>query len=86
MGNNSVVFVYKWNRFQAPELSFRAMVGAVLYKISGGLIETKATARYRAARSNAWARHAAMIQSLLDEERAKGYGFSVLTGRRVDFE
>lgn len=86
MGNNSVVFVYKWNRFQAPEMTFSVMMGAILYKISGGLILTKAAARYRAQRSNAWARHAAMIQSLLDEERAKGYGLSVLTGRRIDFE
>lgn len=82
---NSIVFVYKWNRYQAPRASFRAFIGGLIYKMPGGLILTDAAADYKARREATWIKHSMMIQSLLDEERAKGYGLSVLTGKRVDF-
>lgn len=58
---------------------------AVVLAISGGRIVTRTAARILSERRRAWLDHAAAIQSELDAERARGFGFRYCDGRRVNF-
>lgn len=64
---------------------FARIFGAVVLALSGGRIVTRTAARVLADRRRAWRDHAAGIQSELDAERARGWGFRYCDGRRIDF-
>lgn len=79
----SIIFKLSGRRFNGPALSPAAAVGIVVYFLTG--IVTPAAARYDRARRAAWQDHAARLQNELDAERARGWGWRVIDGRRVDF-
>ena len=62
-----------------------AAAGAAILKLSAGRIVTRTAARILSERRRAWMDHAAGIQSELDAERARGFGFRYCDGRRVNF-
>ena len=80
---NAILFKYAGRRFDGPALSPAAVVGAVIYSLTG--LMTPAARRYHNARRAAWHDHAAGLQSELNAERARGWGWRYIDGRRVDF-
>ncbi|MBR1473077.1 MAG: hypothetical protein IJ602_02320 [Paludibacteraceae bacterium] len=82
-----VLFQIKGERFQAPETrpTAGAIFGALLLIATRGRITTATGRTIARKRAQAWKEHAAKIQQELDQERANGYGFCYLTGRRIDF-
>lgn len=68
-------------RFQAPSLSTAAKVGIIIYRFTG--YRNRAYKAGRRAFWEAWRSYAAGLQAELDAQRAQGYGYSYLTGRRV---
>ena len=79
---NSITFKVTGRRFMAPRMTPAAVVGAVVYSLTG--IITPAAARYNRARVAAWHDHAAGLQSELDAARGAGFAFRYIDGRRVD--
>lgn len=64
---------------------FRTAAAVVVFALSGGRICTRTARKYFAARRRSWLDRAAAIQAELDAERARGYGFKYIDGRRIDF-
>lgn len=60
-----------------------AAFGAVLYRLFN--VKTPALSEYARRRRAAWLSHAAGLQSELNEERRRGWGFRYADGVRVDF-
>ena len=80
---NTIVFKLSGRRFNGPALSPAAVLGAGVYFLTG--IKTAAVVKYDSTRRAAWHDHAARLQNELDAERARGWGWRAIDGRRVDF-
>lgn len=76
-------FKFKGHEYQPERLNGKQIAAGLLYYFFS--ISTKTYRTTRTTRANDWKKHAERLQKELDAERAAGWGFCYLTGRRIDF-
>jgi len=66
-------------------MSGRMMLSGLLLRLSNGRIVTRTARRVLRERKAKWMKKCEQMQIALDEERARGWGFRYIDGRRVDW-
>jgi hypothetical protein len=66
-------------------MSGRAIISGLLLRVSNGRIVTKTARQILAGRRIAWQEKVAKMQAELDAERARGWGFKYIDGKRADW-
>ena len=78
-----MIFQIKGNEFRTPYLNGWQKLAVAIYKLTG--IRTNEYKHIERVNEACWKLHCDAMQFNLNEERMKGWGFSYLTGKRVDF-
>lgn len=71
--------------WRAWAMNFRVMLSGLVLKLSAGRIVTRTARQILAGRRIAWQEKVAEMQAELDAERARGWGFKYIDGKRIDF-
>lgn len=71
--------------WRAWAMNFRVMLSGLVLKLSAGRIVTRTARRVLRERKAKWMKKCEQMQIALDEERARGWGFRYIDGRRVDW-
>lgn len=76
-------FKLKGQQFRPERLNGCQVAAVLLHKFFG--IQTKTYRTAKAVYLESWKKHAERIQTELDAERLKGWGFCYQTGKRIEF-